>query len=190
MGRIILSPLITLDGVVEAPGGEPGFKYTGWSGEYFTDEYLQLKLAEVLSVSALLLGRKTYEGFAEAWPQRTDDIGFADRMNSLPKHVVTTTLTSLAWNNSHIIRSDVPASIAALKKEQAGDILVVGSGTLVQTLLQHDLVDEFRLMLHPTMLGIGAGLYRNIGERKFLRLTGTSVLDSGIVILTYIMEKS
>jgi dihydrofolate reductase len=190
MGRIILSPLITLDGVIEAPGGEPGFKYTGWSGEYFTDEYLRLKCAEVLSVSALLLGRKTYEGFAEAWPERTDDIGFADQMNSLPKYVVTTTLPSLSWNNSHIISTDVPASIVELKRKVAGDILVVGSGTLVQTLLQHDLVDEFRLMVHPTMLGIGTGLYRNIGERKYLRLTGTAVLDSGIVILTYIMERT
>jgi len=185
MRKIILSELITLDGVLEAPGGEPGFKYTGWSGEYFNEEYLQFKLGEIFEAGALLLGRITYEGFAEAWPGRNDEMGFADRMNSLPKYVVSTTLDQAEWNNSTLIKTNVVETIRQLKSQPGSDILVVGSGTLARTLMQHDLIDEYRLMVHPTILGIGRQLYTDTGERKNLRLLETRVFNTGIVVLIY-----
>lgn len=180
-----MSELITLDGVVEAPGGEPGFKYTGWSGEYFDEAYLKFKLKEVLEVGALLLGRVTYQGFAEAWPSRTDEWGFADQMNRLPKHVVSTTLGHLEWNNSTLIRNNVVDNIRQLKSQPGGDILVTGSGTLAQTLMQHELVDEYRFMMHPTILGIGRRLYQEIGERKKLRLVEVKTFGTGTLVLIY-----
>jgi dihydrofolate reductase len=185
MRKIILSPLITLDGVVEAPGGEPNFKYTGWSGEYFDDEYLHFSLKQTMDAEALLIGRHTYEGFAASWPNIQDKEGFGDKMNSMQKYVVSTTLQNPTWNNTTVISKNVVDEIRKLKSESGGDLLVNGSGTLAQTLLQHDLVDEYRFMLHPTILGIGNGLYRNVGERKKLKLADTKVFRSGIVVLIY-----
>lgn len=185
MRRIIISEFITVDGVVEAPGGEPGFKYTGWSAEYFSNEYLQYKLNELKSAGALLLGRKTYEGFADAWPGRTDEMGFAERMNSLPKYVVSTTLKECGWNNSHLISTNVAEEIRSLRSQEGGNILVTGSATLVQTLMQNDLVDEYRLMIHPTILGTGRQLYPNIGERKKLRCVDLQLFPTGTIVAAY-----
>ncbi|PSL44735.1 dihydrofolate reductase [Chitinophaga niastensis] len=189
MGKLILSEFITIDGVIEAPGGEPGFKYTGWSAEYFNDEYLQFKLDELSKAGSLLLGRKTYEGFAAAWPSRTDEMGFADKMNSLPKFVVSTTLDKSDWNNSILIKENIIEEIVKLKIQSEQDIMIFGSGTLIQTLLQHDLIDEYRLMIHPTIMGTGNRLYSNIGGRKKLQLIDTKIFNTGTVVLIYQPEK-
>lgn len=185
MRKIILSELITVDGVIEAPGGEPDFKYSGWSGEYFNEEYLSYKLDEVFEVGALLLGRITYQSFAAAWPSRNDEMGFADRMNSLPKFVVSSTLEKLDWSNSTLIKEDIIERIRELKEPSGEDILIIGSGRLAQTLMAHDLIDEYRLMIHPTILGTGRQLYNNIGARKKLRLIEAKTFRTGVVVLVY-----
>jgi dihydrofolate reductase len=185
MAKIILSEFITVDGVIESPGGEPEFKYGGWSADYFSDEYLKFKLDEIFEIGALLLGRVTYEGFAAVWPSRKDVMGFADRMNSLPKHVVSTTLHTLEWSNSNLIKKNVIKEITRLKDNTEPDILVVGSATLAQTLQRHDLIDEYRLMIHPTILGTGRQLYRNIGARKRLKLIDTRIFNTGTIVIIY-----
>ncbi|MCI0716362.1 MAG: dihydrofolate reductase family protein, partial [Chlorobi bacterium] len=139
MRKIIISEFITLDGVIEAPGGEKGHPHTGWSAEYLSEEYLKYKLDEIFDAGALLLGRVTYEGFAKAWPGRTDEMGFAERMNSMPKYVVSKTLEKAEWNNATIIKNNVVNEILKLKQQNGGDILVHGSGTLAHTLIKHDL---------------------------------------------------
>jgi dihydrofolate reductase len=160
MGRIVVSEFVTLDGVMEDPGGAEGFDRGGWAFSFQRGaEGDQFKLDELNAASALLLGRKTYDGFAAAWPERTDDVGFADKMNSLPKYVVSSTLRNPTWNNTFVIVGDVPEAVAKLKDEIDGDILVAGSGQLVGTLVDHDLVDEFRLMVFPVVLGAGKPLF-------------------------------
>jgi dihydrofolate reductase len=188
MRRIVVSEFVTLDGVIEDPGGAEGFEHGGWSFEFDRGaEGDQFKLDELMESDALLLGRVTYEGFAEAWPSRTDEQGFADKMNGMPKYVVSTTLDDAAWNNSTLISDNVAEEVSKLKQEPGGDLLVYGSPRLVATLLQHDLVDELRLMLFPTVLGSGKRLFRDGGEAITLRLADTkSVGSDGIVILTYV----
>jgi dihydrofolate reductase len=175
----------TLDGVVQAPGGEPGFKYTGWSGDYFDDEYLGYKMAELKNTGAILFGRRTFDEMSQAWPNSTDDFGMSEMMNSITKHVVThhPETLSLAWNNSSVITGDIPAEIRKLKQQSGKQIAVHGSGTMAQTLMQHDLIDEYHLMIHPTALGIGDRLFTNIGERKNFKLTFSKVLSSGTIVL-------
>src|SRR4030095_10600309 len=145
--RVAVTQFMSLDGVIESP--------QEWSFPYWTDETAKFKLDELLATDAHLLGRVTYEGFAAAWPDRTDEAGFADRMNSLPKYVVSTTLKKAAWNNSHIIKSNVAEEIKKLKQQPGGDLLVAGSATLVHFLMEHDLVDEYRLLTYPLVLGTG-----------------------------------
>ena len=140
MRELIVTEFITLDGVIEAPGGEPTHPHTGWTFDFAGPEQLQYKTDEVLAADALLLGRVTYEGFAEAWPPRDGPI--ADKMNAMPKYVASTTLTDLGWNNSTLLEGDVPAAVAKLKQGEGGPILVAGSATLAHTLIAHDLVDE------------------------------------------------
>ena len=160
MGRIVVSQFITLDGVFEDPGGSEGTERGGWAFRFDRGaEGNQFKLDELRSAGALLLGRTTYEGFAEAWPSRTDEIGFAERMNSLPKYVVSSTLERGDWNNTTVIRDDVPGVVRGLKEQVDGDILINGSGQLVRTLQEHDLIDEYRLMLYPVVLGAGKQLF-------------------------------
>lgn len=175
--NLIVSEFVTLDGVMEAP--------EEWSFQFFSDAQQEYKHDELFDSGALLLGRTTYESFAEAWPDRTDETGFADRMNSLPKYVVSTDLEQAEWNNSTIIDGDIVEAVAALKQEDGQDILVNGSGELVDTLLANDLVDEYRLMVHPVVQSSGKRLFEGASEPTTMRLVDTEAFDSGVVVLTY-----
>src|SRR2546430_5291356 len=154
MGKIVVTEFVSLDGVMEDPGGAEGFKYGGWTFEISRgDEGDRFKLDEALSAEALLLGRVTFEGFAAAWPSREGE--FADKFNTMPKYVVSSTLHDPGWNNSTVLSGDVAEEVAKLKQEQNGDIVVHGSARLVQTLIKHDLVDDLRLLVDPVVLGSG-----------------------------------
>jgi dihydrofolate reductase len=156
-----------------------------WHFPFWSDEMGTYKRDELFASDALLLGRVTYEGFAAAWPSVADEAGFADRMNSLPKYVVSTTLDDVAWNNSRLIKGDVADEVAALKRQPGRDILVGGSADLVQTLMQHDLVDEYRLMVHPVVVGRGKRLFREGSTMKTLKRVATTPLGPDVVVLTY-----
>src|SRR5919199_1601462 len=160
MAKVVVSQFVTLDGVIEDPGGAEAFDRGGWAFQFERGpEGDKFKLDEVMAADSLLLGRKTYEGFAAAWPSRQDDVGFADKMNSMPKYVVSTTLTDPEWNNTTVISDNVADEVAKLKERDGGDILVYGSATLMDTLLQHDLIDELVLMVFPVVLGTGKRLF-------------------------------
>ena len=185
MGRIVVTEFVSLDGVMEDPGGAESFKHGGWSFEFSRgDEGDQFKLDETRSSEALLLGRKTYEGFAAAWPSRDGE--FADMFNTMPKYVVSSTLEKADWNNSTVLKGNAAEEAAKLKQEHDGDIVVHGSAQLTQTLLEHDLVDELRLMVFPVVLGSGKRLFGDAGEdKKSLRLVDSKVVGDGVAILTY-----
>jgi len=169
--------------VMEAPGGED-FKYPGWSFEFDRgDEGNQFKMDEVLESEALLLGRKTYEGFAAAWPSREGD--FADKFNNMPKYVVSSTLKDPEWNNTTVLDGDVVDAVAKLKQEVDGDIYVHGSCQLAQTLIEHDLVDELHLMVFPVVLGTGKRLFGDTSDKKPLSLTDSKTVGEGVAILVY-----
>ncbi len=186
MGRIVVTEFVSLDGVVEAPGGGESFKHGGWSFDISRgEEGDKFKLDETMASEALLLGRVTYEGFAAAWPSRTDEAGFADKFNSMPKYVVSSTLEDPEWNNSTVLKGDVGEEVAKLKQEQDGDIVVHGSPQLVQTLIEHDLVDEYRLMVFPVVLGSGKRLFGETTDKKSLRLVDSKVVGDGVAILVY-----
>jgi dihydrofolate reductase len=192
MGKLVVTEFITLDGVIEDPGGGESFDRGGWAFRFERgEEGDKFKLDETLEAEALLLGRVTYEGFAAAWPTMTDEVGFAEKMNTMPKYVVSLTLKELTWNNSSLVESDVAEGVARLKEQAAGDILVAGSATLVRTLLEHDLVDELRLMVYPIVLGSGKRLFGDSASTKTFRLVESRpVGDAGVVILTYEPAKS
>jgi dihydrofolate reductase len=156
-----------------------------WSFQFWSEEAAKYKFDELFASDALLLGRKTYEGFAKAWPSMTDEQGFADRMNSIPKYVVSKTLDKAEWNNSTIIRDHVVEEITKLREQPGADILVGGSANLVQTLMNHDLVDEYKLMVHPVVLGSGKRLFQEGTDMKVLKLTDTKTFSSGVVVLFY-----
>ena len=184
MGRIVVTEFVSLDGVVEDPGGAENFKYGGWSFEISRgDEGDKFKLDEAFSSEALLLGRVTYEGFAAAWPSRDGE--FADKFNSMPKYVISATLENPEWNNTTVLEGDLVQAVAKLKEEQEGDIVVHGSPQLVQGLLEHDLVDELRLMVYPVVLGSGKRLFGDTSDKKPLRLVDSKVVGEGVSILTY-----
>jgi dihydrofolate reductase len=184
MGRIVVTEFVSLDGVMEDPGGSENFRHGGWSFEIARgEEGDKFKLDEVFSSEALLLGRVTYEGFAEAWPSREGE--FADKFNNMPKYVVSSTLGEPEWNNSTVLKGDVAEEVAKLRQEQDGDIVVHGSAQLVQTLVEHDLVDEFRLMVFPVVLGSGKRLFGETGDKKPLRLVDSKVVGDGVTILIY-----
>jgi dihydrofolate reductase len=187
MGKLVVTEFITLDGVIEDPGGGETFDRGGWAFRFERgEEGDKFKLDETLEAEALLLGRVTYEGFAAAWPSMTDEVGFADKMNTMPKYVVSSTLQDLTWDNSTRIDGNVADEIAKLKEQVAGEILVAGSAMLVQTLIDHDLVDELRLMVFPTVLGKGKPLFGDSASAKAFRLTESRpVGEDGVVILTY-----
>jgi len=180
MGKVVVTEFISTDGVIEDPGGSEDFKYGGWSFEYDRgDDGNQFKLDELMASDALLLGRITYEGFAAAWPEREgdgDEAGFAAKFNSMPKHVVSTTLRDPDWNNSHVISENVADEVRKLKESYDGDIQVAGSATLVKTLLENDLVDQWNLMVFPTILGSGKRLFPDDVDRRKLKL----VEDRGV----------
>ena len=184
MGRIVVTEFVSLDGVVEAPGGDEDYKHAGWSFEISRgDEGDKFKLDEAFASDALLLGRVTYEGFAAAWPSRDGE--FADKFNTMPKYVVSSTLEEPEWNNSTVLKGDVVEEVAKLRQEQDGDIVVHGSAQLVQTLIEHDLVDELRLMVFPVVLGSGKRLYGETSDKKRLLLVDSKVVGDGVAILTY-----
>jgi len=186
VGRIVITEFVSLDGVVEAPGGGESFKHGGWSFDISRgEEGDKFKLDETLASEALLLGRVTYEGFAAAWPSRADEAGFADKFNSMPKYVVSSTLEDPEWNNSTVLKGDIVEEVAKLKQEQDGDIVVHGSPQLVQTLIEHDLVDEYRLMVFPVVLGSGKRLFGETTDKKSLRLVDSRVVGDGVAILVY-----
>jgi dihydrofolate reductase len=184
MGRIVVTEFISIDGVVEDPGGAEDFKYGGWSFEFDRgDEGNKFKLDETLDAEALLLGRVTYEGFAAAWPSRDGE--FADKFNGMPKYVVSSTLKDPDWTNSTVLDGDVPESVAKLKQEHDGDVVVHGSAQLVQALIEHGLVDELRLMVFPVVLGSGKRLFGETSDKHTLRLTDSKVVGDGVTILVY-----
>ena len=185
MGQVVVSQFVTIDGVFEDPGGAEGFDRGGWAFQFERgEEGDRFKLDEVMAADALLLGRVTYEGFAAAWPSRQGE--FADKFNGMQKYVVSSTLGEPEWSNSTVLGPDFADEIARLRETDVGDILVNGSGQLVQALVEHDLVDELRLMLFPVVLGGGRRLFGEAGGPKALRLVESQpVGPDGVVILTY-----
>ncbi|HEX9075683.1 MAG TPA: dihydrofolate reductase family protein [Anaerolineae bacterium] len=190
MRKIVVTEFVTLDGVMEDPGGAEKSKHGGWAFQFNRGpEGDKFKFDELLASDALLLGRVTYQGFAAAWPSIKDESGFADRMNGISKYVVSTTLQQAGWNNSHLIKSQVVEQVSKLKTMPGQDILVAGSGQLVRTLMQHDLVDEYRLMVYPVILGGGKRLFQDGSDRRALRLVEAKPVGSGILTLVYRPER-
>jgi dihydrofolate reductase len=184
LGRIVVTEFVSLDGVMEDPGGSESFKHGGWSFEFNRgEEGDQFKLDETRSSDALLLGRVTYEGFAGAWPSREGE--FADKFNSMPKYVVSSTLENPTWNNTTVLTGDVADEVARLKERHDRDVVVHGSAQLVQALLDADIVDELRLMVFPVVLGSGKRLFGETADKKSLRLADSKVVGDGVAILVY-----
>jgi dihydrofolate reductase len=177
MSKIVMTEYLTLDGVFEEPGN--------WSLPYFNDEAATFKFDEIFASDALLLGRRTYEGFAAAWPAMEDEQGFADRMNTIPKYVVSTTMEEAGWNNSIVISENVIEEVARLKQQAGKDILLSGSAELVNSLMPSGLIDEYRLMVHPIVLGTGKRLFKDGIDTANLKLVDTKSTCTGVVILTY-----
>src|SRR5215204_3180956 len=184
MGKIVISENVTLDGVVQDPAGDEGFRVGGWVGLIKDSPQLnKLALDEALGAEALLLGRRSYEWFAARWPSRSGEL--ADRLNSLPKYVVSSTLEDPAWNNSTVLKGDPAAEVSKLKQELNGEILVPASFQLLRTLMEHDLVDELRLKIFPVVLGAGERLFGETSDKKPLHLVDTRTIGDGVAILTY-----
>jgi dihydrofolate reductase len=184
VGRIVVTEFVSLDGVMEDPGGSENFAQGGWSFKISRgDEGDKFKLDETFASEALLLGRVTYQAFAEAWPSREGE--FADKFNSMPKYVVSSTLAEPEWNNSTVLKGDVVEEVGKLRQELDGEIVVHGSAQLVQKLVEHDLVDEFRLMMYPLVLGSGKRLFGETSDKKPLRLVDSKVVGDGVTILIY-----
>jgi dihydrofolate reductase len=184
VGRIVVTEFVSLDGVMEAPGGGEDFRYAGWTFEIDRgEEGDKFKLDETVEAEALLLGRVTYEGFAAAWPSREGE--FADKFNAMPKYVVSSTLQEPKWNNSTALKGDLVEEVRKLKREQDGDIVVHGSARLVQALVERDLLDELRLMVFPVVLGSGKRLFGETSDKKRLRLVDSKVVGDGVAILIY-----
>jgi dihydrofolate reductase len=184
MGKIVVSDNVTLDGVIQDPAGNEGFRVGGWVGRITDREKVaKVTLDEALGTEALLLGRRTYEWFAARWPSRSGEL--ADRLNSLPKYVVSSTLQDPDWNNSTVLKGDVVNEVSKLTQELSGEIVVPGSFQLLRTLIEHDLVDELRLKIYPVVLGAGDRLFGETSEKKPMRLVDIQTLDDGIAFLTY-----
>jgi dihydrofolate reductase len=187
MRKIVVSEFLSIDGVFEDPGGSEGTKLGAWTFKFNRgDDGNKFKLNETMGSDALLLGRVTYQGFAEAWPSRTDEAGFADKFNSMPKYVVSTTLKTADWNNSTIISSNVVQEIKKLKEQDGGDIAVHGSGKLVKTLMENNLVDQYNLMVFPVVLGSGRKLFNDLKEPSTLKLVESKTVGpDGVMVLIY-----
>jgi dihydrofolate reductase len=184
MGRIVVTEFVSVDGVMEDPGGAEDFRHGGWSFEFSRgEEGDAFKLDETRNSEALLLGRVTYEGFAAAWPSREGE--FADKFNNMPKYVVSSTLDKPEWNNTTVLKGDVVQEVRGLRDKVDGDIVVHGSARLVQTLLDNDLVDEMRLMVFPVVLGGGKRIFGETGDKKKLALADSKIVGDGVAILTY-----
>jgi dihydrofolate reductase len=184
MGRIVVTEFVSLDGVAEDPGGAEDYRHGGWAFAYSRgDEGDAFKLEETRATAALLLGRVTYQGFADAWPSRDGE--FADLFNGLPKYVVSGTLRDPSWQNTTVLAGDPVAEVRELRDRVDGDLVVHGSVRLAQTLLAGDLVDELRLMVFPVVLGEGKRLFGDLDDKRGLRLTDSNVVGDGVLILTY-----
>ena len=184
MGKIVVSDNVSLDGVVEDPAGDEGFRVGGWVGRIADrPDLAEATLDEALGTEALLLGRRTCEWFAARWTSRRGEL--ADRLNSLPKYVVSSTLEDPEWNNSTVLKGDVVNEVSKLKHQLNGEIVVPGSFQLLRTLIEHDLVDELRLKIYPVVLGAGKRLFGETSDTKPMRLTAMRTLDDGIAFLTY-----
>jgi dihydrofolate reductase len=184
MGKIVVSENVTLDGVIQDPAGDEGFRVGGWVGLIKNSPQLnKLALDEALGAEALLLGRRSYEWFATRWPSRSGEL--ADRLNSLPKYVVSSTLEHPSWNRSAVLNGDVVTEVSKLKQELTGEIVVPGSFQLVHTLIEHDLADELRLKVFPVVLGAGERLFGETSDKKPMRLLNSHTLEGGIAYLTY-----
>jgi dihydrofolate reductase len=184
MGKIVVSDNVSLDGVIQDPAGDEGFRRGGWVG-LIKDRpgASELALDEALGAEALLLGRRSYEWMAGRWPSRSGEL--ADRLNSLPKYVVSSTLEDPDWSNSTVLKGDVVNEVSKLKQELDGDIVVVASFQLVRRLMEHDLVDELRLKIYPVVLGAGERLFGETSEKRSMRLVDTQTVDGDVVFLTY-----
>src|SRR5205823_14001208 len=184
MGKVVVSENVSLDGVVEDPAGDEGFRVGGWVGRIADREELaKATLDEAVGTEALLLGRRTYEWFAARWPARTGEL--ADRLNSLPKYVVSSTLEDPDWNNSTVLKGDAVNEVSKLKQGLNGEIVVAGSFQLLRTLIEHDLGDELRQKILPVALGAGERLFMETSEKKHMRLVDSQTLGEGIAYLTY-----
>jgi dihydrofolate reductase len=184
MGKIVITEFVSLDGVIEAPGGGEDYEHQGWTFEVDRGaEGDKFKLDEAFASEALLLGRTTYEGFAAAWPSMDGE--FADKFNGMPKYVVSSTLSEPTWNNTTVLGGDFVAAVTKLKDSLDGEIVVHGSAQLAQGLIEHDLVDELRLMVFPVVLGSGKRLFGATRAKKSLRLSDSKMVGDGIAILTY-----
>ena len=184
MRKVVVTEFVTLDGVMEDPGGAEGFKYGGWTFQFGSADQQQYKVEELFKADALLLGRRTYQGFAAAWPTMPGTGAYGERMNSLPKYVVSTTLSDMTWN-AMLLQGDLAEALSRLKQEDGQDILVFGSGQLVQELNARGLIDEYRLMIFPVVLGSGKRLFPDGSEKKTLQLVESKTFPSGVVLLTY-----
>ena len=185
MGNVVVTEFVSVDGVFEDPGGSEDYEYGGWTFEYDRgDDGNQFKVDEAMNSDAMLLGRVTYEGFAEAWPSREGE--FADRFNGMPKYVVSTTLEDPEWTNSTVIKGYLAEAVSEIKAKHDGDIYVHGSGQLVNGLLEQDLIDRLHLMVFPTALGRGRRLFGDRADRRKLKLTESRTVSSdGVLILVY-----
>jgi dihydrofolate reductase len=183
MSRIVITEFVSLDGVMEDPGGAEDYKYGGWTFQIDRGEGDKFKMDEALDTEALLLGRVTYEGFAAAWPSRDGE--FADKFNNMPKYVVSSTLDTADWTNSTVLSGDVVEEVSKLRAAPGGNIVVHGSRRLAQTLIENDLVDELRLMVFPVVLGTGMRLFGDTTDKKRLRLTDSKVVGDGVAIMIY-----
>jgi dihydrofolate reductase len=184
MGKIVISENVSLDGVVQDPAGDEGFSRGGWVGLIKDSPQLnKLALDEALGAEAWLLGRRSYEFFAARWPSRSGEL--ADRLNSLPKYVVSSTLEAPAWNNTTVLKGDVVDEVSKLKQELNGEIVVPASFQLLRTLLEHDLVDELRLKIFPVVLGAGERLFGETSDKKPMRLVATKTIGDDLAYLTY-----
>ena len=186
MGKIIVSENVTLDGVVQDPTGEEGFKFGGWSGQFGGkdfEEWAKIGLGEALGAEALLLGRRTDEWFATRWLSRSGT--WADRLNSMPKYVVSSTLEEPRWGVGKVLKGDVVDEVSKLRHELDGEIVVYASTQLVRTLMEHDLIDGLRLTVYPVVLGTGERIFGETSDNKPLRLIGTQTLGDGLAYLTY-----
>ncbi|SCL35333.1 Dihydrofolate reductase [Micromonospora rhizosphaerae] len=186
MGKIVISENVSLDGVIQDPTGEEGFSRGGWFGQVGDKDreaWAKVERDEALGAEALLLGRRSYEWFAARWPSRTGE--WADRLNRLPKYVVSSTLEDPDWNNSTVLKGDVVNEVSKLKQRVNGDIVVYASGQLVHTLIEHDLVNELRLMIYPFVLGAGKRLFGETSHKKPMRLVDTRTVGDGLASLTY-----
>jgi dihydrofolate reductase len=191
MGKLIVSEFVSLNGVMEAPGGEPTHPHAGWTFKsIYGDDHYGYKDEEIREAEALLLGRKTYDGFAAAWPTRDRSDPFTDKINSMPKYVVSSTLTDPEWENTTVLAGDALEEVAKLKESLDGPVLVNGSAQLVHALVESDLVDEYRAMVHPVLVAGGLRMLPDVDDLKKLRLADARIYDSGVALLIYAPAES